>query len=329
LNQRIPLHLLSLLVFGCGPTAAVAPQPALPREIVFVGMCDASGSVQLGSDRFIMADDEDNALRVYDVTGGPPLSKVDLSPFLELGSGESQEFPETDLEAATTVGDKAVWISSHARSSSGNESPARLRMFATTVSGTPVLHGHAYTHLREDLVTDARFEKFNLRDAITRAPAAPGGFNIEGMTATPDGGVIIGLRNPVSEGRAIIVPLTNPLEVVEGKPPRFGDPITIDLGGRGVRALSWWRGQYIIAAGSPTHGRDLAPALYRWDGVGTPQRIEANLGTLNVEAFHTPEDRDAILVLSDDGTQLVDGTKCKHLTDETKKSFRAAWITPF
>jgi hypothetical protein len=33
-------------------------------------------------------------------------------------------------------------------------------------------------------------------------------------------------------------------------------------------------------------------------------------------------------VLSDDGSQLVDGIECKHLKDPTKKRFRARWITP-
>jgi len=30
-----------------------------------IGMCDASAAVALGNDRFIVADDEDNVLRVY------------------------------------------------------------------------------------------------------------------------------------------------------------------------------------------------------------------------------------------------------------------------
>lgn len=291
-------------------------------------MCDASGSVPLGADRLVIADDEDNILRIYDVRGGRPIAKVDLSPALEL-EHVGTHYPETDIEAGTVVRDKAIWISSHARSGRGSEAPERLRLFATTVGDNPAIYGHAYTRLREDLVTDSRFERFGLRDAILRAPAAPGGFNIEGMTATPEDGVIIGLRNPVVDGLAIIIPLANPLGVVEGEPPRFGDPQTIDLGGRGVRALSWWHGRYLIAAGSPTHSRALKPALYSWDGKGTPQPIVAELGTLNVEGFHTPEDRDAILVLSDDGTAIVDGQPCKRHPDPEKKWFRAAWIKPY
>src|SRR5687767_5089514 len=150
----------------------------------------------------------------------------------------------------------------------------------------------------------------------------PGGFNIEGMTATPEGGVIIGLRNPIVDGKSIVVPLVNPLAVVGGEAPVFGDPVLLDLGGRGVRALSWWRGRYLIAAGEATDRRELVPTLYTWDGNAAPVPAHAALGTLNPEAFFSPDERDAVLVLSDDGTVSIDGEPCKEQRSESKKSFR-------
>jgi hypothetical protein len=35
-----------------------------------------------------------------------------------------------------------------------------------------------------------------------------------------------------------------------------------------------------------------------------------------------------VLVLSDDGSQLIDGTECKRLSDPAQKRFRARWIRP-
>jgi hypothetical protein len=34
----------------------------------------------------------------------------------------------------------------------------------------------------------------------------PGGLNIEGLAATPDGQLLIGFRNPLSEGKALLLP---------------------------------------------------------------------------------------------------------------------------
>ena len=36
-----------------------------------------------------------------------------------------------------------------------------------------------------------------------RAAEAEGGFNIEGLAAAPDGSLLIGLRNPIPQGRAL------------------------------------------------------------------------------------------------------------------------------
>jgi hypothetical protein len=48
---------------------------------------------------------------------------------------------------------------------------------------------------------------------------------------------------------------------------------------------------------------------------------------LNPEGFFTPEERNEIMLLSDDGTQLIDGEECKRLRDSHKKRFRGVWLT--
>lgn len=304
--------------------------PAAPPDVsVFEGMCDASGAVPLDAGRFIVADDEDNILRIYDTRRpGSAVASVDIGPGLDLPlKGKKRpKHPETDLEAATRLGDRALWITSHGRSSKGKERPERLRMFATTTAEPIAVSGKPHAGLLEDLLAEPRLAAFGLREAAQLAPKDPGGFNIEGMTATPGGGVIIGFRNPLHQGRALIVPLENPLAVIAGEPPRFGDPVLLDLGGRGVRSLSSWRGQYLIAAGSPTDAAEPGPALYTWDGTGSPRLADVDLAGLNPEAFFTPEDGQRILMLSDDGGVLLDGVPCKDLDDPRRKRFRAAWI---
>jgi len=126
--------------------------------------------------------------------------------------------------------------------------------------------------------------------------------------------------------RALIVPLLNPEVLYDSGSPRFAPPIELDLGGLGVRSLSWWRGSYLVAAGSTAEG-GLA-RLYRWKGAGAqPQLIaDAALSGLNPEAFFTAEGNGQILVLSDDGARSVGGKPCKKVKRKKRKSFRGVWL---
>jgi hypothetical protein len=98
----------------------------------------------------------------------------------------------------------------------------------------------------------------------------------------------------------------------------------LDLGGQGVRSLSWWRGSYLIVAGDFASGG--VSQLYAWDGRKAPVRIDLDLSGLNPEGFFSPEDRDEIMLLSDDGSVLVDGVECKELDDPARRSFRGRWV---
>jgi hypothetical protein len=44
------------------------------------------------------------------------------------------------------------------------------------------------------------------------------------------------------------------------------------------------------------------------------------------EGLFTPEGRDDILVLSDDGMQEINGKACKKLADQSQKRFRGLWM---
>jgi hypothetical protein len=335
---------LSALLAGGGcqasNSAAQRSVPGAKRELVFSGMCDASGAVEVAPGRFAVADDEANVLRVYDADrGGPPLLSVDVSDDLHLpqkkkpnppnAPDKPHKAPEADIEAATRLGEHAFWLTSHGRSNSGKLKSERHRFFATTLphDGAALrLVGVAYESLFSDLVADPRLARFDLAAAAERAPKAPGGFNIEGMTARLGAeGVLIGFRNPIPQGRALLVPLLNPEEVTTGSAARFGDPIALSLGGLGVRSLTVWHGKYLIAAGHFDRGS--ASRLYTWDGRGAPRYLRAlDFSGFNPEAFFTPEDRDEILVLSDDGSLTIDGEPCKKLKDPSRKRFRGAWL---
>ncbi len=324
------LLLLSFPLLAC--TATRAPQQT--SELVFTGMCDASAAVPLDRFRFVVADDEDNLLRAYDTRApGAPLWKVDVSAAIGVRPkpGKADRgAPEADIEAATRIGDLSFWMTSHGRNSSGKAKPERLKLFAArlTEPENPLeVVGHAYEHLLEDLYSDPRLERFGLRAASELAPKAPGGLNLEGMTARNEGGVWIGFRNPLPEGKALLVPLLNPEQLVSEGRAQFGEPQLLDLGGLGVRSISHRAGRYLILAGH--FDSSLGARLYSWDGT-TPPQLDARdqLNGLSPEGFFTPDASGDVLVLSDDGSRNVDGIECKRLKDPAQKHFRARWISP-
>ena len=312
-------------------------QPA-PRgdELLFIGMCDASGAVPLDTEGlFAVADDEDNVLRIFDaLQGGAPRVAVDLSSALHLQRGHKKgkrghalrKAPETDIEGGTRLGDLAFWITSHGRNSSGRLKPERLLFFATTVpdpEGALEVVGEPYDRLLDDLLADPRFAALGLERAAELAPKAPGGLNIEGITARAEGGVLVGFRNPLIAGKAIVFVLHNPERVIRGESAKLGPPTFIDLGGFGVRSLSSWRGRYLISAGAYGDGDTFR--LYTWEGRGAPQLIRTFQG-FSPEGFFSPDSKDRVLLLSDDGAVPIDGTECKRLKDPRRKRFRGLWV---
>src|SRR5205823_3592182 len=143
---------------------------------------------------------------------------------------------ESDLEGAAKIGNRAFWISSHGRNKDGKFRPNRDRFFATDiklVNGEVTLApvGRPYKTWLDDLIGDPRFAAFHFAGAATHAPKASGGLNIEGLSATSEGHLLIGFRNPIPKGKALLIPLVNPNDVIAGKRPVFGSAIQLDLGG--------------------------------------------------------------------------------------------------
>lgn len=333
MNGPVACTLLAGLCLGL-----IGLSPATASNAVSVhhalGMCDASAVAPLNEDLFIAADDEDNYLRVYSRhRGGAPVFMTSVSRFLGFKSAKG----ETDIEGAARLGDRIYWISSHGRNTKGKAQPQRQRFFATTgavVGGAIDLRpvGLPYAGLLQDLLQDPRLAAFHLAQASTGAPKAPGALNIEGLVATPEGHLLLGFRNPIPHQRALVVPLLNPADLIDGRPARFGPPLLLDLGGLGIRSLTRWQDRYLIIAGSPGDGG--VSRLYEWPGVPatSPRWLSTvDLSGLNPEAIAPVPDEHGplLLILSDDGTRLCDGVPCKHLKDPTRKSFRLVqWPAP-
>lgn len=326
-TQRSPvaargLALAALLALGCATPPAIAAQR-------YAGACDASAAAALDDRHFVVANDENNTLAVHRIGEPVAVGSIALDRFLGVGHDA-----EADIEGAAAIGTRIYWITSHARDSKGRAQPDRRRLFATDIlAGAPpglAPVGRPYTHLVEDLLAAPGLASYGLAAATGRAAEAERGFNIEGLAATPDGRLLIGLRNPLIGGRALLIPLDNPEDVVlQGKPARLGVPMELDLGGRGIRSIERVGADYLIAAGPPADAGSFA--IYRWSG-GAQDAPEAlafvALDDLRPEAlFALPGSAQAVLLSDDGGVRAGKGRACKDLP-AARQSFRALGFRP-
>jgi len=314
----------------CGATSLPVGGGPLAEELVFRGASDASAAVAISRDMFIVADDENNVLRVYRTgQGGQPVFSYDLTGFL----GIDPEHPEADIEGATMIGSHIYWITSHGRNKDGKMRPNRYRFFATDVRvndgsvtvrpvGTPcrtLVHELLQTHsaaLGFDRTT--RFGVDLKKKEREKLAPKEDGLNIEALCASPDGNTIyIGFRNPKFYYRsarhlyAIVMPLENPQGVLErGERPVFGVPIVWHLADLGIRSMEYSRVHeaYFIIAGSSDEDDEFA--LYRWSGArkAAPEllrELSSSRRKFTPEALVPFEDSGRFLLLSDDGSLRI------------------------
>lgn len=316
----------AVLLCGAAPPSSAASQAAK-----YGGICDASAAVALDANRFMVADDEHNILQIYDKNSpGKKPQSVNLRSIFP-GEIKDAKGSEIDIEGAAVLGNKIFWIGSHGTNKDAEPRPERQRLFAISVkpgAGEEFVverAGKIYTTLLTDLEKDERFKKYGIGAAKKIQPKGIGGLSIEGLAATPNGSLLIGFRNPliggkmqngrIVGGKALLVTLTNPLDVIQGKAAQFDSPIELDLGGYGIRSIeSRTKDEYLIVAG-PYHENDATPReesrLYRWAGK-TVAPIDVKLDDLNVEAaFFYPNDSKQVELLSDDGNKKCTGFRSR------------------
>lgn len=332
--------------------------------ITYHGTSDASAAVAISDDMFIVADDENNVLRIYKtLMSGLPIFSYDLTDFLDV----DQEYPEADIEGATKIGNRIYWITSHGRNEDGKMRPSRYRFFATDIEvqddkvsiqpvGIPcktliqnLLKSDALRNLGLDKATRLDEAKLTKKERENLAPKKQG-LNIEALCATADETVLyICFRNPRPNKKALVVPLYNAYAIIKQSAlPVLGKPILWDLNSLGIKSMEYsaFHKAYFIIAGPHNEGRK--SVLYRWSGrIDEQPKLVRNLGNnrdFTPEALICFPNSEKLLVLSDDGSlpvkidnfsecmqgRLNDDGTCpnKFLTDPNNKTFRAIWLIP-
>ncbi len=331
-------------VFAAGAAGAAS------ELVTFQGICDASAALALDADHIVVGDDEQPYLSVYRLDGGERLDRIELP---HLGRED-----EADIEGATILADRIVWISSNGRNGDGKVEKSRFQLFAshrldarhhwkTDVSPS-------FDRLPEAIRAMADPEYKPLRKAVgdldrkdeDLAPKKRG-FNIEGLTVSRAGdALLVGVRNPHPHGEAILFAIDNARALLDGAADEaeLGTIVHLPLGDRGIRDIAWSPAHqaYLIAAGQTDDEDEPGPgfALFRWDGSGSPQEIESFRRILEAHPDFHPEavtpllemsggemaPSRRVLVISDDGTRKVAGDACKK-AEKRLRSFRAVVLT--
>ena len=318
---------------------------AAADDISFKGVCDASAGWPLDIDRIAVGEDEHDNLLVYSTGGGKAERSVDVEAALH------QERPkkEADFEAVASQGSRIYWITGHGRNDDGEAKLDRRRVLATSMALKP--EGQVVTGLTGALRLHGLDGAIGSDDADRPDLAAErGGLNIEALSAPPPSSgssdaLWIGLRNPLAEGgKAIIVPFLNPAQTVDsGGTPELGEPLSVDLGGRGLRDMVWSpaHGTMLLIGGAADSADDFA--LFSWSGdVKEAPKMISDIANLRPEAIVAWPDSKRILLLSDDGDRLMPATKaeceeghfeagmcpCKRLEGDAaaRKEFRGRWL---
>lgn len=297
------------------------------HEMKYKGICDASAVVavtQDGHHQIIVGDDETNDLYVYNEGSPEP---VDI-----LRINEPSSKNEYDTEAAASIGQYQIWIGSHSRTKNGGYAKSRHKMFATTFNnGKLRLIKKSYGNLLQDLATSDILSEFDFARASEFPAEHPLGLNIEGL-ASNGSTLWIGLRGPLFDGKAMIISISNPLQMIfEGSPAEITGYELLDLDGRGIRDMVYdpTTSTIVLIAGRVDNGTDFS--IYRWhpeQWLTLETNLTENLTPEGIWIKHSDNTGTNIkkqtadmFVLSDDGNWFNDSRTCRS-RNSADRSFR-------
>jgi len=258
--------------------ADVICERGVTEVLTFHTLCDASGAAWSNHELFV-ASEHTTYVLTYPPSGGAPGSQ----PIL-LGADRDP----LGTEAGVAVGDRVLFIGSHALGRGGAYSDLNHRLIR--LGGTPSRQTKRITHVMPE---SDRFhgplDAFGEELLDIRFPYAPpdkGGIEVGGVAHFEDT-LFVGLRSPLASvhdtKQAIVIPWPNWRESMKSPQitPVYESAILLDLDGHGIRGMEFWPGAggHLIIAGPPAGAvkkrkkKDFS--LYFWsaDGKRPPKRI--------------------------------------------------------
>ncbi len=138
--------------------------------------------------------------------------------------------------------------------------------------------------------------------------------NIEALTWDRDSNsLLIGLRSPLIDGKAIVVPLKNPNDIFDKhENPKLAKPILLDLYGDGIRAMSWDKkreGYWIVSGSVGKRKGDFS--LWFWDKKRNLLTISHEDVDIGYAEGVTALKDNALFIVQDNGSVSTHGANYK------------------
>ncbi len=281
-----------------------------PSFLALAGVHEPSAIQQLPDGRFLVVEDEKN--HPFSLVTFHPDGTSSSTPLATTTTADGDAMKLDDLEGLTTGA--AGWIyaiTSHSRNGDGEEKKSREKLLRFRVESERVVAPVVVKGLKAALVA--------AHPVLAQAAAildvkAEAGLNVEALEMTPDRQrLLVGLRSPLLDGRAIVVGIENPAAIFEaGAAPRIAPLIALDLDGHGLRGMSYIPalGGYLLIGG-PVGKEQVHFKLWFWSGRSQDAPRRAELpglpGFANAEGVSPAviDGRERIVIVSDDGDRAA------------------------
>ncbi|MCP5277742.1 MAG: DUF3616 domain-containing protein [Thiobacillus sp.] len=281
-----------------------------PTFLPLTGVYEPSAIQQLADGRFLVVEDEkDHPFCLVTLHPDGGVTSMPLSPEPQADGAGTGKLDDLEGLARGPSGHLYA-ITSHSRDGDGDEKKSRHKLARFMVQGDQIVEPCVALGLKPAL---AAVHPVLATAAAILDVKAEGGLNIEALEITPDPRrLLLGFRSPLLAGRALIAAIENADAMFDGsEPPRVSpDLITLDLGGHGIRGMSWLPALdgYLVISG-PVAREQVQFRVWFWNGQADAQvrriRVPGLAGFEHAEGI-TPallEGRPHIVLVSDDGSR--------------------------
>ncbi len=265
------------------PDVSALESPDFPTFYEFKSLDtvkEASGVQQLSDGRFLTVNDEkDHPFDILTLSNKGVFTATPLYPqkqFLE--SGQYADFRKLDdLEGIDSDNQGYLYaITSHSFTSKGKRKKNREKLVRFQIQEQTIIKPIVIKTLKVAIADQHPFLRMALEEKNSKSKQ---GFNIEGLSLNPtQDKLLLGLRSPLKDNKAIILTLDNINDVFNLQTPLKISPEVhfIDLGGEGIRSLNYIPrlDGYLIVSGPVGKSKNIEFKLWLWNiQKNTTQRV--------------------------------------------------------
>ena len=274
------------------------------------GLHEPSAILQLPDGRFLVVEDEqEHSFNLLTLHPDGTASSESVGPGWFQGGGAIWNMEDLEGLSIDSLGFLYA-VTSHSRDDEGDKKKPREKLARFRIEDDRVVEPVVVSGLKQALV---EAHPVLAAAALVLQAKSGNGFNIEALEITPDRQrLLIGFRSPLQGGHALIASVENPTAIFEADAsPQVSSRLqTLDLGGQGIRGLSYVSSlNGYLVVGGPTAREGTAFTLWFWSGKPeAPARRVTIAGLPDIARAEgvsqaLVDGKTCIVIVSDDGNR--------------------------